>query len=272
MKVISKPCPISFCEEFTKQELFDLKENEIWNSWHPVMERLLSRSVEMKPVYFEIFDKLGCSLDFCSPELRLTLEAIWASGKLFNQDTISHKRKVQKELSQLHMDIPRLTSELSKALIRQRELQNTEDFRLGKYISLVGLISLAGKSNGHYSGWIDEELKKLDDEYDGKYWPEPEDLITAIGDFESSRDFPTQGYLPEEVMSGRKSIIKDFVLGLDSDIYRCREIPISFSFSNASMASIANVVLDLQADTLATAEAVRVIRNRSKNGSYEAVI
>lgn len=114
-------------------------------------------------------------------------------------------------------------------------------------------------------------MKKLDNEYDGKYWPQLEDLITAIGNFESSRDLPTQGYLPEEVMGGRKSIIKDFVLGLDLDIYRCRQIPKSFSFSNASMASIVNVVLDLPADTLATAEAVCVIRNRSKNGSYEII-
>lgn len=111
MEVLSKPCPMFFCGEFTKQEFSYLKKNKVWNSWHPVMERLLSRSVEMKPVYVEICNKFWYSSDCCSPELKLTLEAIWASGKLYNKDTISHKRKVQKELSQLHRDIPRLTSD-----------------------------------------------------------------------------------------------------------------------------------------------------------------
>ena len=269
MNALPTDCPTAFCEGFTSQELADLKEKNIWNSWHPVMERLLSRSFEMKSVYKEICGQFGYSLECHSPALRLTLEAIWASGGLYNKDSISHKREVQKELVLLHDDIPYLAAKLSEALIRQRELLENEDFSPGEHINIVGLISLAGRSNGHYTGWVDEELKKLDDEYNGKYWPEPEKLISALGDFESSRLLPVQGYIPEEVMGGRKSVLKDFVLGLDSDLLNCRQIPTSFSFSNVAIASIASVVLDLPENKLATEEAVRVIRNRRKNGCYK---
>lgn len=201
----------------------------------------------------------------------MTLEAIWASGGLYNKDSIAHKREVQKELAQLHQDIPQLANKLCVALKRQRQLFEMEDFNPGEYANIVDLISLAGKYNGHYDGWIKEKLEGLTYQFDGKYWPKPEELIGAIGDFESSQSPPSQGYIPEDVMGGRTSHIKDFVLAFDSDLNECRQIPNSFSFSNAAIASIANVVLDLSENKLATSEAVRVIRNRRKGGYYKKV-
>ncbi len=269
MDTQSTRCPTTFCEAFTYQELADLKGGNVWNSWHPIMERILSRTCEMKCVYTELCEHFGYSLESYNPGLRLALEAIWASGGLFNKDSISNKREAQKELVSLHEEIPSLANRLSEALIRQRELFDTEDFTTGEHMNLVDLISSAGMYNGHFTGWVENELKKLDGEYDGKYWPEPERLVSAIGDFESSRELPVQGYLPEEVMDGRKSVLKDFVLGFDSDLINTRQIPKSFSFSNASIASIANVVLDLPKNRLATEDAIRVIRNRRKNGFYK---
>ncbi len=70
MSTIPENCPTNFCEEFTKQYLADIKEKKAWNTWHPIMERLLDRSIEMKPVYTELCDRFGYCLDGYSPELR----------------------------------------------------------------------------------------------------------------------------------------------------------------------------------------------------------
>lgn len=62
MSTFPTHCPTAFCEAFTRHELVYLKENQIWGSWYPVMERLLSRPLEMKPVYKEICEHFGYML------------------------------------------------------------------------------------------------------------------------------------------------------------------------------------------------------------------
>lgn len=270
MKSLPSESPAAFCEAFTRQELTDLKEKEIWNSWHPIMERILNRSSEMKPVYIEMCECLYYSPYEPSIGLRLALEAIWASGKLFNQDTLARKRHAQKELAKLHDDIPALAFRLSEMLRRQKELFETEDFSPGEYLDCVGMISRAGNNNGHFTGWLQEELEALDHKYDGKYWPSLRKMVGAIGEFEESLSLPSQGSLPDEVLAGRSSHIKDFVLGFDADVKRARQIPRSFSFSNSAVATIINVVMDLPVDSLATSDAVRVVRNRYRTGQYSS--
>jgi hypothetical protein len=200
----------------------------------------------------------------------LALEAIWASGKLFNQDTIARKRHAQKELTKLHEDIPALAFRLSAMLRRQQELFETEDFSPDEYLDCVGMISRAGKNNGHFTSWLQEELEVLDHKYDGKYWPSLSQMIDAIGEFEESLSLPSQGFLPDEVLAGRASHIKDFVLGFDADVKHVHQIPRSFSFSNSAVATIANVVMVLPVDSLATSDAVRVVRNRYRAGQYSS--
>ena len=36
MRSLPNESPAAFCEALIRQELADLKEKKIWNSWHPV--------------------------------------------------------------------------------------------------------------------------------------------------------------------------------------------------------------------------------------------
>ena len=270
MKTQTSERAATFCESFTRQELADLKQKKLWNSWHPVMERILARSDEMKPVYAEMCERLGYTIYEPSTALRLVLEAIWASGKLFDQETIARKRQIQKELARLHNDITEQAYRLSELMKRQTELLETEDFSPGVFLDCVGLISRAGKNNGRFTGWLQSELESLDYRYDGKYWPSPAQMVSAIGEFEASQPLPIQGYLPGEVLAGRASHIKDFVLGFDAELKQSHQIPRTFSFSNSAVATIANVVMDLPVESLATTDAVRVVRNRLTTGQYSS--
>ncbi len=267
---------MSISEAFTRQSLSSFKEKKVWMTWHPIMERLLSHSTEMKPVYQGICDRFGYNPEYNSPFL-LAHEAIWMSGGLLSKDTISHKRSVQKELSSLHEMIPKLAGQLCEALSRQKELMETEDFsREEPSLTFVDMMSLACKNsehyNGHYSGWVEKELTKLDGLYDGRYWPEIKQFVSAIGTYESSQPQLVKGNLPESIMHGRSSTLKDFVLGFDSELRKCQQIPADFSFSNSSMATIANIVLELPESQLATSDTVRNVRHRFKNGMYEKAL
>jgi len=255
------------CEQFTRKELIYLKEKGIWGSWYPVMERLLNRSLEMGPVYEEICDKLDSS-SINSIPFRLTLEAIWASEKFFSPKTIARKKDAMKELVKLHEDIPLLAKNLCDALQHQRKLLEQEDFDPGAYLHTPELLSLASNDNGRYSSFIEEEIDKLDSLYDTRYWPSVDKLISAVGDFEASSSIPIQNHLPTGVMDGRVTILKDFVLSFEADLQDTHQIPDSFTFSTASMATIVNIVLDLPDEKIATPEAVRIIRKRRKDGMY----
>jgi len=254
----------SKCEQFTRQELNDYKEANIWSSCYPVMERLLSRSVEMGPVYEEICNKLdGYSTN--SASFILTMEAIWISYKFFNTEAISRKKDAMKELVQLHKNIPILVNDLCEAINRQSELLEQEDFDPGLSLGSPELLALASHSKASY---IEEGINELHCKYDRKYWPTVAEIIAVIGAFEASRPIPTQNHLPSDVMGGRATILKDFVLSFDADLKNTDEIPNSFSFSNSSMATIVNIALDLPVDQIATSDAIRLIRKRRNDGVY----
>lgn len=266
MNLIRNASPLELCEEFTRNELKDLQDKQIWMSWWPVMERMLNRPHELEPVYAEICNAFGYSLEFNIP-FRLTMEAIWYSGKAFSPDTVVHKKAVHAELVKLHEEIPELSRKLAEAIQRQKELAEPEDFGLGEYFSFVDLISTANKNNGHYNGYLKPELESLEGQFDGKYWPDLARFIDVVGQIEANRPEPLSASLPEAVIQGRASRFKNYVLSLDDDIKNCFQIPDSFQLSNASMATIANVVLDLPADELITPDTVRLIRHRKKTST-----
>ena len=97
-----------------------------------------------------------------------------------------------------------------------------------------------------------------------RYWPTRTDLIEAITIFEDFQPRPAHSEIPENVLNGRASDIKDFVLAFDSKFDDFNDLPTGFRFSNNAMADIINVILDLPPNKLATSDAVRIVRNRHK--------
>ena len=261
---------ITFCEELTKKHLTYNREHKIWMSWYPIMERILSRTTEMEIVYDELCASFGHSVTSTKPDIWLTLETIWSSGKTYNQESITHKREVQKKLIELHEKIPELAKQLSEALKLQNELLEKEGFSPDNYINIVDIMSLAGQNNGHYYGYLQEELEQLDTRYDLKYWPDVYEVVGAIAEHGSIEGLPVQRYIPKEVMrASRAAVFKDYVLAVDSDIKNNRQITNNFNFSNKAMANIVNVVLDISEDQIATEDTIRNIRNRFNNGDYK---
>ncbi len=134
------------------------------------------------------------------------------------------------------------------------------------YTSVTDLIDSASDGNGHYDLYLKEELTSLSNQYDGKYWPSPTEIVQAIAEHYASAPLPESKELPQMVMDGRQAPIKDYVLAVDRDLQNNRQIP-SFRLSHASMATVVNVVLDLPVEAMVTGETIRQVRNRHQGNN-----
>lgn len=263
----------SYCRKYIENELADLKEKRIWNSWHPVMQRALERHDEMADVYLEIMSHPEFEADYLvtydqryigNSPLQLTLETFWSSKKEYDQESVARKREYQKELIELHEEIGDLALRLSETMSRYYELLEHGGYDHDSYTSVTDLIDSACMGNGHYELYLQEKLKSLDYQFDGKYWPEPQGIVQAIAEHFVGTPEPRSRELPQAVMDGRQAPIKDYVLAVDRDLLSNRQIP-AFQLSHGSMATVVNVVLDLPFESMVTGETIRQIRNRHQN-------
>ncbi|MEY8199559.1 MAG: hypothetical protein RPS47_09990 [Colwellia sp.] len=258
--------PTVFCKAFIERELCDFKESEIWMSCWPVMARIIERAEELDLAFKEIIKEFGYmdSSNQYLPEhayVWLILELIWSS-KDFCRSQVEEARSDYNELISLQNEVVDLSEKLASALSRQSELYETSGFQRENYQSVPKAIASASKDNGHFNLYLSPELKSLSSRYDLKYWPSRSDVVDAIGAFEAVQPKPMHFELPEPVIHGRVSDIKDFVLIFDAKFDSHNSLPEGFRFSNRSMAEIINVVLDVPPEKLVSAEAVKLVRNR----------
>lgn len=267
---LPKSNPVQFCKAFIQRELDEYRsDGPIYMTYWPVMERMIKRADELKLPFQELIDAFGYSdrsegYPPSNAYIWLTLEHIWFSSD-YRQEDIVKVRENYKELKTLQEDIVELASKLSTKLQRQSDLYETSGFSKPEYLTLSGLVELASKKKPLYKQHVSKKLKSLTYQYDLKYWPSKTELVSAIADFEKAQLSPTHCQFPENVINGRRSDFKDFVLAFDKAFDEQNDLKTGFRFSNNALADIINVVLDLPFDKLATGEAVRIIRNRFKN-------
>lgn len=266
---LPKENPTSFCKAFIKRELDSNKKKEIWMTYWPVMARMIERADELMNPFEELVNEFGYSdMREDSPPnnafVWLTLEHVWCSID-FKKEDVVQARTDFKELKELQQDITSLALQLSNKLKRQSELYETSGFSKPDYQFIDDLIERASESNYLYKGYVSEKIKSLTYQFDLKYWPDRSELLSAIAEFEEEQPAPQHSQYPDDVINGRESDIKDFVLAFDSKFDETNGLPRGFRFSNKAMADIINVVLELPIEKLATGDSVRIVRNRFKH-------
>lgn len=260
--------PTKFCVAFIQRELDTFKESNMWMSYWPVMKSMIKRADELNLPFEELVRKFGYSDKFegthpANSYIWLTLEHIWGSSD-FRKKEVIQARNDFKEIKEVTEEIVELGLKLSDALERQSELYETTGFSKPEYQFLRDLLADASEGNYLYKSRVSEKIESLTYQYDLKYWPSSADLIRAIAEFEESQPHPAHSQYPKDVINGRESDIKDFVIAFDSKFDEFNGLQSDFRFSNNAMADIINVILDLPVKKLATSDAVRIVRNRFK--------
>jgi len=263
---LPKNNPQAFCKAFISRELRKNKASNIWMTRWPIMERLIERADELTIVFEEIVEKFGYSdtEEGYPPDngyVWLILELIWTSSG-FCKTEVTNARADFREFQRLQEELVALSTKLANSIRKQSELYESSGFIRHEYQSVSDMIELGCENNGLYQLHLSPKLKSLRYQYDSKYWPSRADIVQAIADFEDCQPLPKHQEYPDAVINGRASDIKDFVLAFDSKFDETNSLPNGFRFTNKAMSEIINVVLDLPPDKLASADAIKTVRNR----------
>lgn len=241
----------------------ELHELELRKPRWPVLERLIVRETEMTPVWNEI---AGHKL---TPEqCRTLLEQLFFAGAYGSEDENNRLKNDYAKLSALNSDIARKAAELAGMLAEREDILNHHAIHLEHTPHIVDLIDTASAQNGHYHSYLYKPLEALHRRYDGKYWPSLQQILNVV-----AHESPVAAFWDrsdEAVVQGRGAAMPDFLRRLFSRLHNVRVkkgewgaanifLPADLRLSDASLATLATVLLDLNEPP--SADSVKVRRN-----------
>lgn len=273
MQQLPNSRPSEFCVAFIERELKSFKEASIYMTSWDTMERMIERSSELERVFQELIERYGYAdkLDMTAPEAErqavwLILEHIWSSTSYVGEK-VAIARLDKAELNRLNTKIVTLAEDLASAISQQEELYRESGFSCGQFQTARDMLDGASNDNGHYSIGPKDEIDSLSAQYDLKYWPSREDLISEVAMFQGLVPTPTHYLFSESTLNGKKSAAKDFVITFDEVIEEmiCSQISglsEGCKFSNNAMADIYNVSLNKEPSEYIDGDAIRKVRYR----------
>ncbi|WP_145973689.1 hypothetical protein [Phytobacter massiliensis] len=167
-----------------------------------------------------------------------------------------------RRLTDLNEKIAVQAAALSALLTEQDQILNRNAFSLERTTHIVDLIETASEQNGHYRSYLREPLNALRSKYDGKYWPSLEQILDV-----AAREIPEAEFLhrsEEAIVDGRGEAVPDYMRELFDCIETARtsprKLPANFTLTDACLATLATVSLDLK--DVVTADRVKTLRHR----------
>ncbi|HCW0180241.1 TPA: hypothetical protein OW286_003622 [Citrobacter freundii] len=247
--------------ETLKDYFTGLQSPPLRKSAWPMIERLIDRETEMRSVWNEIA-RYGLSWQQC----HTLLEQIVFAGKSGTDAAIQRLKADYRQLAGLNNDIVQMAKQLAAKLDAREHILNHNSFTLDNTVHIVELIDNAAAGNGHYRSRVRELLRPLGT-YELKYWPSLQDILRAL-----ARESVETGFMEDSdraLVSGRGELVPDYLRELFSCIEMARTchwgLPAGFRLTDASLAMLATVSLDLPEPASVTA--VKMHRTRlSKDG------
>lgn len=234
----------------------DLHEDKLRKPHWPLLDRLISREMEMMPVW-ENIARQRLSWQQCYT----LLEQIFFAGAYGTKERNSRLKADYRRLTELNEKIAAQAATLSVLLTEQDQILNRNAFLLERTTHIVDLIEAASEQNGHYGSFLREPLDALRSQYDGKYWPSFEKILDV-----TAREIPEAEFLhrsQEAIVDGRGEAVPDYLRELFDCIEKARscdwKLPAGFTLTDASLAVLVTVSLDI--DNISN-DRVKMIRNR----------
>ncbi|MFK3711618.1 hypothetical protein [Leclercia adecarboxylata] len=248
----------------------DLHENELRKPAWPVLERLISRDTEMNLVWNDIARHA-----LTGEQCWHLLEQIFFAGAY---GTAEHHRRLKDDhskLAVLNEGIAAQAAELGRMLTEREDILNRNAFNMEHTAGIVDLIDAASGQNGHYLSFLRKELLGLRSRFEGKYWPSLQQLLQVV-----AKEHPVAIFMDrsdEAVVRARGVATPDFLRRLFSNLHEIQVIkgdlrtahvylPVDFRLTDASLAMLATVSLDLAEPP--TEASVKMLRNRLYDAGY----
>lgn len=241
----------------------DLREPPLRQLHWPLLDRLISRETEMTSVW-ENIARQGLTWQQC----HTLLEQIFFAGAYGTQERNTRLKDDHRRLVDLNVSIATKAAELATMLTEREDILNRNAFSVERTTHIADLIDAASEQNGHYCSFLREPLDGLRDQYDSKYWPSLQQLLQV-----AALETPEAEFLhrsEKAIAAGRGEAVPDFLRKLFDCIETARNshwrLPAGFTLSDASLATLATVSLDL--DEVVTADRVKTLRHRLNKDGY----
>lgn len=256
--------------EILKSYRDNLRNETLYENYWPLLERLISRSTEMSPVWHDI-----ARHTLTGEQCWNLLEQIFQAGAY---GTVEHHRNLKADhskLAGLNKGIAEKAAELSKMLAEREDIVNRNAFYIEHTAHIVDLIDAASDQNGHYSLCLRHKLDALRSQFDGKYWPALQQILEVVAKENPVAEFMDRG--DEAVVHSRRKEVPDFMRRLFNNLHEIRVmkgdlrtahifLPADFRLTDASLATLSTVSLDLTEPV--TVDSIKMLRNRLYDAGY----
>ncbi len=258
--------PVTACESCLQDVRARYAGSDVWPSLVNVIDRLLSRRLELADAYAELHRDLP---DWRS--LDMLFDAVLVAAAFYNRDKINEAHRARDELEKTNAVIASLGHKLAEQLRRREELCNTSGLSTGEHHHIVDLIEEASESNPLFKGYLWEGLDALRYRFDYKYWPSPASCIEVLAnDAERATVEAVDALTVAATASRRRSGTADFFKALIEAIAqrstkRGGFVPEDYLPTDQTLASLGSCALNLQPDQIVAAQQVKSIRQRLRN-------
>lgn len=261
-------------EKYLRDERASNLRQKIWPSNNVVIDRLLQDSDNLCDAWGELLTLCPCgsyAQGRTHENWQMVLRAIVDVAAGWSPERVKSTRQAIQEVSDLTSEIQKNAAALAELLRkRSRVCEMNAISKSPSDIHPVDLFgpaaeisdrheSLYGDTHCRFMSFIDEPLKKLDYQFDLKYWPRTADVVEAIAEAQYDAAFSVDD-LSEAAISVRQASNRDFMRALDKALSELSDFDIAITFSHASYAAIVNAALGLNQTESAQAECARTVK------------
>lgn len=254
-------CPTTICESLLLDEKAYNEEHAVLLSEVVIIDRLLERSIEMKDVYRELFEKLSGH----RASLKIFLGVVLNKAAFWNPDRMAEARDLRKELDSVNRQIASMAADLATLLNERSELQEVSGFSSDTHYHVCDVVEASARANPLFKFYVQEHLDAIRGQFDLKYWPTLSDFLDEIAfDASDARSTATNPMTAVATRSARASRA-DFFRVLFASIDEVRDLlPHGFKLTDSSLASIGNCALDLAPEDMVDSTYVKNLRQRDR--------
>ena len=256
------------CEEFLRAERDYNAEHEILRSENEVVERLLSRRMELIDAYVDIHRRLDGTSHPVGNLLRVvvTTAAFWAP------DDALRLRDERDRLSVVNERIAATSTELAKLLRERSRLHDLGGFACDTHYHVLRVVEDAASDNHLFGSWVRDELAALRGRFDLKYWPRLHEFASALAEDAAEAVVAPSDPVTRAATRSRRPSRADFFRALIEAIEEVCDgvvggLPRSFGLGDETLATLGNCALDLPCEEMVDGAYVKRLRQRDREAS-----
>lgn len=159
--------PQQACENILIDDKRYNTERGILRSENAIIDRLLTRGLELKPAYGELYEKLHS----LPPALNAFLGLLLSTAAFWSPEKIAKSRGRRDELIETNRQIGRKAAELAQLLEQRTRLHETSGFSSRTHCHVCNVIEAAAGNHSLFDAYVKDRLSALCSQFDLKYWP-----------------------------------------------------------------------------------------------------